>query len=259
MYEPPSDHRVTKTLYLAYVPSVYAATLKPLLQDPTSQFYQTNGSSIEQELVSLVDSTFDPLTYAQSASTQHGMVAPQTRNVLVGSFSGAAGAVLLGVLAWWLRRRRTVRALADAASKRNTMQSFVDCSAPKKDLQVQAAHLSHSYFAGDQEGTPSVSAFESPCGVTGTIGMRHPLPAWSPVPVMRPSRTPSSFHHDPSPYPCRSEPRHEAADSHDQLMPYTDYMDRHDAMPWDGQSFALEEQGETQQRKNDVLECRVVV
>lgn len=261
MFRSPSDQRVTRTLYLSYVPSDCTAMLKELVQHPDSGFYLQNGSSIEQELVSLVDPTFDPLTYAKSmGDDQHGTVAPQTRNVLVGSFSGAAGAVLLGVLAWWLCRRRTQQAGARASSKRNTIQSFVDCSAPRNDTDVPA-QASHSYFAGDNDATPSVSAFESPCGVTGTIGMRHTaihtLPTRSPVPV-RPPHTPSSVHHNRS-YLSRTEQVHDAAESHEQLVPYVNYMEGLDPMLWDRRSFSLEEQGEAQQRKDDVLECRVVV
>ncbi|WFD18367.1 hypothetical protein MCAP1_000569 [Malassezia caprae] len=261
MFKPLSDEHVTRTLYLGYVPSDCTAVLKALVQDPDSGLYQQSGSSIEQELVSLIDTTFDPLTYAKSMSDdQHGTVAPQTRNVLVGSFSGAAGAVLLGVLAWWLRKRYTQQAGIKAASKRNTIQSFVDCSAPRNDADAPA-QVSQSYFAGDNEAAPSESAFESPCGVTGTIGLRHTamhtLPTWSPVPV-KPSRTPSSVQHNMS-YLRRTEQGRDAAESHEQLVPYVNYMEGLDPTLWDGHSFTLEEQGDAQQRKNDVLECRVVV
>jgi len=258
-----SDKRFTRTLYLGYVPSACTAALKELVQDPHSDFYQQSGSNVEQELVSLVDPTFDPLTYAKSeGNDRHGDVASEMRNALVGSFSGAAGAVVLGVLAWWLRRRCIRKAAADAASKRDTIQSFVDCSVPPKATGDQAAHTSHSYFAGDNDATPSASAFASPRGVNGTIGMRHtsihPLPTWLPKPVMRAPRTPSSAQRRAS-YLDRTERDHEVAASHEQLVPYVSYMEELDPTLWDARSFSLEEQGETQQRKNDVLECRVVI
>lgn len=264
MYETATDDSVVRTLYLCYVPTNYTEALKQLIQNPQSLFYRQNQSSIEQELVSLIDPTFDPLAYANTSDGgTSGALAPQTRNVLVGSISGAAGAVLLGVLAWWVRKRHADRVVMEGKSKRNTIQSFVDCSAPQQETSAQPTHMSYSYFAGDNDATPSVTAFESPCGVTGTIGMRepaiHPLP-WSPVPVMRTSHALSSVQLDPSARWSHHPPEaHDAAQSHEQLVPYETYLDGFDKTVWDGHSFALEEQGEAQQRKNDVLECRVVV
>ncbi|CCU98030.1 unnamed protein product [Malassezia sympodialis ATCC 42132] len=175
-----SDERFTRTLYLGYVPSACTAALKEMVQDPHSNFYQQSGSNVEQELVSLVDPTFDPLTYAKSeGNDRHGDVASEMRNALVGSFSGAAGAVVLGVLAWWLRRRCIRKAAADAASKRDTIQSFVDCSVPPKATGDQAAHTSHSYFAGDNDATPTCNEgiaytqfWAAPCVLPGSHGAR---------------------------------------------------------------------------------------
>lgn len=118
---------VPRTLYVAYAPNSTATALRNAILQRDSPLYSSHISKVATELVSQIDSSYDPFWYTGIPRGDSGAHVHARDQAIAGGVGGIGGAAVLVILFYVfqraLRRYRTVKE-EKYLQRRGTIHSF---------------------------------------------------------------------------------------------------------------------------------------
>lgn len=159
---PYSSNGTVLTMYLAYIPSDKKDALQDALLSPPTKMTFPGISGVEFDLLNQIDTNYDLYAYKDEGQPkQAGALSTPAVNALISCFSIVAGLVVLGLVAWLVRRYFQRRDAQRKLKRRNTIESFAALSPDPVPMSFMFPEQQiSSFYAGDSRGSP-VTAFES--------------------------------------------------------------------------------------------------